>query len=76
MTVFAKWTKSECTTFDAYDWKIDGDDQWCIRLMAGSVFEKEWSMVELVESLQKDMEDKLTVEEIRQKYRKYKKVIV
>ena len=76
MSVFAKWSDDECSTFDSNDWKIDGDDFWIGRLMAGSVFEKEWDMVELVESLQTDMKEGLSVEDIREKYRKHKKEIV
>tara|TARA_R110000803_G_scaffold118224_1_gene186638 strand:- start:208 stop:438 length:231 start_codon:yes stop_codon:yes gene_type:complete len=76
MSVFADWTDDECSAFDAYDWKIDGDDFWIGRLMAGSVFEKEWTMTGLVESLQADILNELSVDDIREKYRKHKKVEV
>ena len=76
MSVFADWTDDECSAFDAYDWKIDGDDFWIGRLMAGSVFEKEWTMTELVESLQADILNELSIDDIREKYRKHKKVEV
>tara|TARA_R110000796_G_scaffold214382_1_gene330366 strand:+ start:214 stop:444 length:231 start_codon:yes stop_codon:yes gene_type:complete len=76
MSVFADWTDDECSAFDAYDWKIDGDDFWIGHLMAGSVFEKEWTMTGLVESLQADILNELSVDDIREKYRKHKKVEV
>tara|TARA_R110000737_G_scaffold157324_3_gene185853 strand:+ start:1088 stop:1318 length:231 start_codon:yes stop_codon:yes gene_type:complete len=76
MSVIAKWSQEECEIFDSYDWKIDGDHEWYLRLMLGSVFEKEWTMTELVESLQADVKGGLSVQDIREKYRKHKKVVV
>jgi hypothetical protein len=75
MSVFAKWSEGELETFESNDWEINGDYEWMGILMMGCIFEKEWTMVELVESLKADMKV-LSGDEICEKYRKHKKVTV
>ena len=72
MSVFAKWSESELEKFDAHDWKIDGDDEWMGEFIV-YIFEKEWTMAELVESLEADILNELSSEDIKEKYVRNKK---
>ena len=72
MSVFAKWTETELEKFEAHDWKIDGDDEWMGEFIV-YIFEKEWTMAELVESLEADIEEELSSEDIKEKYVRNKK---
>jgi|TARA_R110000764_G_scaffold139164_1_gene227133 hypothetical protein len=75
MAVFAEWSESELETFDKHDWTIEGDDKWMGEFIV-YIFEKEWTMTDLVESLEADILNELSVEDIREKYKKNKKVEV
>jgi hypothetical protein len=75
MAVFAEWSESELETFDEHDWTIEGDDKWMGEFIV-YIFEKEWTMTDLVESLEADILNELSVEDIREKYKKNKKVEV
>ena len=50
-------------------WEIDGDDDWYrAELYSGDTILDDWTCEALIEAVNKDIEDKLSVEEILTKY--------
>ena len=62
-------TDEEKKMFENVKWELDEDDSWWYDLICCD-FEKEWVASELIESIQKDIDENLSIDEIYGKYEK------
>ena len=65
------FTEEEIGLFEKVAWETEEDDNWWFDLLACE-FEQEWTASDLKNSIQKDMDEKLSVDEIYEKYLKKK----
>ncbi len=73
--VTSKWTKEEVDSW--YEGKPEWDEyggewgnEWYDRLVVSFKFEKEWTYQELVDSVDEDIKQELSIEDIFVKYSK------
>ena len=69
MRIYASWSDDEYEAFVSQDWVIDGDDTWWEELICSDM-DKEWKCDELTKSIQKDLDESLSVDDIKLKYLK------
>ena len=67
MRIYASWSDDEYEAFVSKDWVIDEDDTWWEDLVCSDM-EKEWTCEELTKSIQSDLDEGLSVDEIKVKY--------
>jgi hypothetical protein len=69
--VYDSWTDEEYQTFINYDWGVEGmkPSDWCD--MMADPWEKQWNCQELIQSIKLDLNEGMSIEEIKVKY--YKK---
>lgn len=65
------FTEEELKKFESVSWEIGDDDNWWFDLLQSS-FKVGWDCDELIKSIQKDVDEKLSVDEIYVKYEKIK----
>ena len=69
MRIFQTWSLKDQDKLYQQDWAIDGDDDWYgEELCSGELLKEDWTCDELIEAVSKDIEEKLSVEEILVKY--------
>lgn len=64
-------TEEELKKFEKVSWELEDDDTWWYDLIQCN-FKEDWDCDELIQSIQKDVDDKLTIDEIYVKYQKKK----
>ena len=69
--VYLELTEEEVKKFETVPWEIGDDDNWWFDLLQSN-FKEDWECDELIQSIQKDVDEKLTIEEIYVKYEKIK----
>ena len=69
--VYLELTEEEVKKFESVSWEIGDDDNWWFDLLQSN-FKEDWDCDELIKSIQKDVDEKLSVEEIYGKYEKIK----
>jgi len=60
-------TDEEMKMFEKVEWELEGDDNWWYDLLDCDLKE-DWVASELIESIQKDIDEKLSIDEIYGKY--------
>tara|TARA_R110000851_G_scaffold16731_1_gene54102 strand:- start:230 stop:454 length:225 start_codon:yes stop_codon:yes gene_type:complete len=69
MRIFQTWSLEDQDKLYQQGWTIDGDDDWYgEELCSGELLKEDWTCDELIEAVSKDIEEKLSVEEILVKY--------
>ena len=69
MRIFQTWSLKDQDKLYQQGWAIDGDDDWYGEdLCSGVLLKEDWTCDELIEAVSKDIEEKLSVEEILVKY--------
>jgi len=67
--IWADWSNEDQHTIYTQKWDIDGDDDWYREYLSCShLILDDWTCESLVEAINKDIEDKLSVEQILEKY--------
>ena len=64
-------TDEEKQMFEKVKWELEEDDNWWYDLLECDLKE-DWDASELIESIQKDIDEKLSIDEIYGKYLKKK----
>jgi len=67
MRIYSAWTEQEYESFVSQDWVIDGDDTWWEDLICSDM-KQEWACDELTKSIQSDLHEGLSVDQIKVKY--------
>ena len=67
MRIYSAWTEQEYESFVSQDWVIDGDDTWWEDLICSDM-KKVWICDELTKSIQSDLDEGLSVDQIKVKY--------
>jgi len=67
MRIYASWSDDEYEAFVCQDWLVDDDDTWWEDLICSDM-KQEWSCDELTKSIQSDLDEGLSVDEIKVKY--------
>ena len=67
MRIYSAWTEEEYQEFVSQDWVIDGDDTWLEDLICSDM-KQVWICDELTKSIQSDLDEGLSVDEIKVKY--------
>jgi len=60
-------TDEEMKMFEKVEWELEGDDNWWYDLLDCDLKE-DWVASKLIESIQKDIDEKLSIDEIYGKY--------
>ena len=69
MRIFQTWSLEDQDKLYQQSWEIDGDDDWYgEELCSAELLKDDWTCDELIEAVSKDIEEKLSVEEILVKY--------
>ena len=69
MRIFQTWSLKDQDKLYQQSWEIDGDDDWYGEdLCSAELLKDDWTCDELIEAVSKDIEEKLSVEEILVKY--------
>jgi len=69
MKIFHDWSYEELEKICLQDWKIDGDDDWYKEdLCFTDLILEDWTCEAFIESVNQDIEQKLSAEEILEKY--------
>ena len=69
MRIFQTWSLEDQDKLYQQSWEIDGDDDWYgEELCSAELLKEDWTCDELIEAVSKDIEEKLSVEEILVKY--------
>ena len=69
MRIFQTWSLEDQDKLHQQSWEIDGDDDWYgEELCCGELLKKDWTCDELIEAVSKDIEEKLSIGEILEKY--------
>jgi len=69
IVLISDWTFEEKDKLCSQKWEIDGDDDWYREdLYCGDLLLDDWTCDSLIESVKKDIDEKLSVEEILSKY--------
>jgi hypothetical protein len=69
MRIYDNWSDDEYEYFCSQDWVVDDDDNWWEDLICCDM-KKEWGCEELTKSIQSDLDDGLSIVEIKEKYLK------
>ena len=69
MRIYDNWSDGEYEYFCAQDWVVDDDNNWWEDLICCDM-KKEWECEELTKSIQSDLDDGLSIVEIKEKYLK------
>ena len=67
MRIYASWSDDEYEEFVSQDWLVDGDDTWWEDLICSDM-KQEWTCDELTKSIQSDLDEGLSLAEIKVKY--------
>jgi len=67
MRIYASWSDDEYEAFVSQDWLVDGDDTWWEDLICSDM-KQEWTSDELTKSIQSDLDEGLSLAEIKVKY--------
>lgn len=69
MIYTSDWTLEDKDKLCSQQWEIDGDDDWYREhLYHSDLLLDDWTCETLVEAINKDIEEKLSVEQILEKY--------
>ena len=67
------FTEEEIKMFEKVDWELEDDDTWWFDLIQCDL-KQDWDPSDLLNSIQKDMDQKLSMDEIYEKYEKKKSI--
>ena len=67
------FTEEEIKMFENVDWVLEDDDTWWFDLIQCDL-KQDWDPSDLLNSIQKDMDEKLSMDEIYEKYEKKKSI--
>ncbi len=66
ISVYSKWTDAQKDTFYCEAWGVGDWDWWDD--FANSEFKEEWTFDDLVQALKEDIDESLSLDEIKVKY--------
>ena len=67
MRIYASRSDDEYEAFVSQAWLVDGDDTWWEDLICSDM-KQDWTCDELTKSIQSDLDEGLSVDEIKVKY--------